>query len=90
MIYCDGKVRKERKEAPGGIRTLDLSITRRVFECLPLRYNHGPKRESLLGLVAMVEDVLHRVDVRRLGSGDQEGVASQRPVQIVADVGAVL
>ena len=57
---------------------------------LPLRYNRGPKRESLLGLVAVVEDILHRVDVRRLGSGDQEGVASQRPVQIVADVGAVL
>ena len=51
---------------------------------------HFRARESLLSLVAVVEDVLHRVDVRRLGSGDQEGVASQRPVQIVADVGAVL
>ena len=36
MINYDGKVRKERKEeekssAPGGNRTLDLTITRRAF-----------------------------------------------------------
>ena len=48
------------------------------------------ERANLLSLVAVVEDVIHGLDMRRLGAGDQEGVAGQRPLQLVADVSAVL
>lgn len=38
----------------------------------------------------MVEDVVHRLDVGGLGTGDQESVARKRLFQLVADVSAVL